>query len=63
MEKVKEFGIPLLCHLNVYQTDKGHLLGLTILWKFTVDFLIEREHLDFTVGIHKVYASMGFGYN
>jgi len=62
-------GIPLLLHMNIYEIktiltkgDKnGHLIAITFLWLFTVDLSIEREHIDLSLGIAKLYVSMGMG--
>ena len=61
MEQVREVGIPLLAHMNIYEKKEGHHFGITLLWIFTIDLGIERRHIDLTAGIASLYVQMGIG--
>tara|TARA_Y100000034_G_C6580262_1_gene251732 strand:+ start:182 stop:361 length:180 start_codon:yes stop_codon:yes gene_type:complete len=57
MEIVKQVGIPLLAHANIYE----EAIGITFLWIFTLDLMVQRKHIDLTFGIGSLYAQVGMG--
>ena len=57
MELIKQVGIPLLAHANIYE----EAIGITFLWIFTLDLSVQRRHIDLTFGIGGLYAQMGMG--
>jgi len=69
MNIIMSLGIPLLLHMNIYETKSiltkgnknGHLIAITFLWLFTVDLSIERKHIDLSLGIANLYVSIGMG--
>ena len=62
MDLIKSYGIPLLCHLNIYSKKvSGHLVGITFLWIFTVDVSVDRDHTNVIMGIGPLYVSTGIG--
>ena len=61
MDQIKQVGIPLLAHINIYKKNKGHHFGVTFLWIFTLDMGVERKHIDLTLGIGNLYAQLGMG--
>ena len=57
MEAIKQVGIPLLAHANIYEDA----IGITFLWIFTIDLGVQRKHINLTFGIGSLYAQLGMG--
>jgi len=61
MELIKKIGLPLICQMSIYESNNGHLIGITLLFIFSIDISIEREHINLTIGVSKLYAQVGIG--